>query len=97
MAAFVAILTDEALLAGLLPGIGRDLDVSEAAAGQLVTIYALGSLLAAIPLTTLTRGLRRRPLLLAAILGFLIANSVTALSPGYALTLVARFVAGVAV
>lgn len=95
MAAFVTILT-EALPAGLLPGIGRDLGVSEAAAGQLVTIYALGSLLAAIPLTTLTQGLRRRPLLLAAIFGFLIANSVTALSQSYTLTLVARFVAGVA-
>ncbi|KAA5604099.1 MFS transporter [Roseospira marina] len=95
MAAFLTILT-EALPAGLLPAIGQGLGVSEAGAGQLVTVYAIGSLVAAIPLTTLTQGLRRRPLLMTAILGFLIANTVTALSTSYALTLVARFVAGVA-
>ncbi len=95
MAAFITILT-EALPAGLLPAIGQELGVSEASAGQLVTVYALGSLLAAIPLTAMTRGLRRRPLLLAAIIGFLVANTVTAVSERYTLTLFARFVGGVA-
>lgn len=95
MAAFITILT-EALPAGLLPAIGRGLGVSEAGAGQLVTVYAIGSLVAAIPLTTMTQGLRRRPLLMTAIVGFLVANTVTALSPSYSLTLLARFVAGVA-
>lgn len=94
MAAFVTILT-EALPAGLLPLIARDLAVSEAWAGQTVTIYAIGSLLAAVPLTAATRGLRRRPLLIAAIAGFAVANTVTALSTGFALTMAARFLAGV--
>ena len=94
MAAFITILT-EALPAGLLPRIGVGLGVSEAAAGQLVTVYAVGSLAAAIPLTAHTQGLRRRPLLLSAIAGFLLANTITALSGSYALTLVARFGAGV--
>ncbi|MCW2307557.1 MFS transporter [Rhodobium gokarnense] len=94
MAAFITILT-EALPAGLLPQIGAGLGVSESAAGQLVTIYALGSLLAAIPLTAFTQGVRRRPLLLAAIAGFLVANTITAVSGSYGLTLAARFVAGV--
>ncbi len=61
----------------------------------MVTLYALGSLLAAIPLTIATRGWRRRPLLLIAIGGFALVNSVTAVSGSYALTLVARFLAGV--
>jgi len=61
----------------------------------LVTLYALGSLLAAIPLTLLTRGWRRRPLLLVAIGGFALVNSVTAVSSHYGLTLVARFFAGI--
>jgi predicted MFS family arabinose efflux permease len=65
-------------------------------AGQLVTIYAIGSLLAAIPLTTLTRTWRRRPLLLTAIFGFLIANTVTAFVDSYMVVMVARFVGGVA-
>lgn len=94
LAGFVTILT-EALPAGLLPLISRELGVSEAMAGQLVSVYAAGSLLAAIPLTALTQGLRRRPLLLAAIGGFFVANTVTALSTSYALTMAARFVAGV--
>ncbi|MEW5420760.1 MFS transporter [Amorphus sp. 3PC139-8] len=94
MAAFITILT-EALPAGLLPRIGTGLDVSEAAAGQLVTVYAVGSLVAAIPLVTVTQGVRRRPLLLAAIAGFWVANTITAVSGSYGLTLVARFVAGV--
>ncbi len=93
-AGFITILT-EAMPAGLLPQMGEGLGVSPALVGQLVTLYALGSLVAAIPLTLLTRGWRRRPLLLAAIGGFALVNSVTALSSHYGLTLVARFFAGV--
>ena len=93
-AGFITILT-EAMPAGLLPQMGDGLGVSPALVGQLVTLYALGSLLAAIPLTLLTRGWRRRPLLLLAIGGFALVNSVTALSSHYGLTLVARFFAGV--
>ncbi|RJE84806.1 MFS transporter [Paenibacillus sp. 1011MAR3C5] len=94
MAGFICILT-ETVPAGLLPQIGTGLGVSEALAGQLVTLYALGSLLAAIPLTTATRGWRRKPLLLMCMIGFLLFNSATALSTNYTLTLVARFLAGV--
>lgn len=95
LAGFVTILT-ETLPAGLLPQISADLDVSEALAGQLVSLYAIGSLLAAIPLTSLTQNLRRRPLLLAAIGGFVVANSITTFSGNYALTMAARFVGGIA-
>nr|WP_179037842.1 MFS transporter [Paenibacillus sp. URB8-2] len=94
MAGFICILT-ETLPAGLLPQIGEGLGVSEAIAGQLVTLYAIGSLLAAIPLTTATREWRRKPLLLLCIIGFLLFNSVTAISSNFTLTLVARFLAGV--
>ncbi|MED1801574.1 MFS transporter [Brevibacillus porteri] len=94
MAGFVCILT-ETIPAGLLLQISEGLGVSEVLAGQLVTLYALGSLSAAIPLTAATRGWRRRPLLLMCILGFFIFNSITTLSSSYTLTLVARFFAGV--
>jgi predicted MFS family arabinose efflux permease len=92
-ASLVSILT-EALPAGVLPQISRDLDVSEAAAGQLVTMYAIASLIVAIPITAMTQGVRRKPLLLTAIGGFAIGNIVTSFSNDYALTLVARFCAG---
>ena len=94
VAGFVTILT-EALPAGLLPQIGGSLGVSEAMAGQWISIYALGSLLAAIPLTAATRSWRRRPLLLSAIIGFAIANLVTALTASFIVAMVARFVGGV--
>lgn len=94
MTAFIIILT-EALPAGLLPQMAQGLAVSEAWIGQTVTIYAIGSLVAAIPLTAATQGMRRRSLLLTAIAGFVIANTVTTLSSSYSLTMVARFLAGV--
>ncbi|WP_016701942.1 MFS transporter [Pseudomonas chlororaphis] len=93
-AGFITILT-EAMPAGLLPQMSQDLAVSPALVGQLVTLYAIGSLLAAIPLVILTQGWRRRPLLMIAIGGFALVNSVTALSTQYSLTLVARFFAGI--
>lgn len=94
IAGFVTILT-EALPAGLLPQIGGSLGVSEAMAGQWISIYALGSLLAAIPLTAATRSWRRRPLLLSAIASFAIANLVTALTASFIVAMAARFVGGV--
>ncbi|WEF11437.1 MFS transporter [Pectobacterium actinidiae] len=93
-AAFITILT-EALPAGLLPQMAQGLAVSEAWVGQTVTIYAVGSLVAAIPLTAATQGMRRRQLLLTAIAGFAVANTVTAFSGSYLLTMAARFLAGV--
>jgi predicted MFS family arabinose efflux permease len=95
MTGFTAILT-ETLPAGLLPHMAAGLGVSESLAGQTVTVYAVGSLLAAIPLTLYTQGWRRKPTLLVAIVGFLIFNCVTAVSTCYALTLVARFMGSVA-
>ncbi|HCF9476805.1 MFS transporter [Pseudomonas aeruginosa] len=88
MSGFVAILS-ETLPAGLLPQIGAGLAVSEALAGQLVSVYALGSLLAALPAASLTQGWRRRRVLLLALLIFFVCNSLTAVSSDYRLTLLA--------
>lgn len=95
MTGALAILT-ETLPAGMLTLVSTGLGVSEAWAGQFVTLYALGSLLAAIPLTAATRGWRRRPLLLAALAALLVFNTATALTPHYSVALAARFMAGVA-
>ncbi len=95
IAVFVTSLT-ETLPAGLLPAMGHDLHVSQSATGQTVTIYAIGTALTAIPLTAATAGWRRKRLLLTAMGGFALANTITAVSSFYGLTMVARFVAGVA-
>lgn len=95
MTGFICIVT-ETLPAGLLPLIGDGLGISPSMAGQMVTAYALGSVLAVIPMTIATRGWRRRNVLLLTIVGFLLFNSITALSSHYGVTLAARFFAGVA-
>ncbi|KAA9166769.1 MFS transporter [Amycolatopsis acidicola] len=94
-AAFITVLT-EALPAGVLPAMSADLRVGESAMGQSVTIYATGTALTAIPLATATAGWGRKRLLLAGVAGFAVANTLTAISDWYPLTMVARFVAGVA-
>lgn len=95
VAGFLAIMTEN-MPAGLLPQIGHGLGVSEALAGQTVTLYALGSVVAAIPVIAATRSWNRRPLFLLAIAGLLIFNTLTAVSAHYGLTLMARFIAGMA-
>lgn len=95
MTGFICIMT-ETLPAGLLPQIGAGLHISPALAGQMVTAYALGSLSAAIPLTLATQRWRRRRVLLLAIIGFVIFNSITAFSTHYTATLFARYGAGAA-
>lgn len=95
MCSFIAT-ANESVPAGLLPQMARDFGVSQGWAGQLATLCALGSGLAAIPLTIAMRGWRRRAALLLAVGGFLLCNAITAWSPYYALTLGARFMAGIA-
>jgi predicted MFS family arabinose efflux permease len=94
-AAFMAILT-EALPAGVLPEMAASLSVSEAAAGQTLTVYAIATGVSAIPVMAATAAWPRRRLLLAAALTFAVANLVTAVSDSYALTMVLRLAAGVA-
>lgn len=55
-AVFVTSLT-ETLPAGVLPAMSADLGVGEAAAGQAVTVYALGTALTAVPLAARTAAL----------------------------------------
>ncbi|MFD6274685.1 MFS transporter [Streptomyces sp. NPDC060209] len=93
-AAFLTIMT-EALPAGVLPAISSSLGITESAAGQTVTVYAIGSFVAAIPLTAATTAWPRKRLLLLALTGFVVANTVTAVSDVFVLTLVARFIGGV--
>lgn len=93
MTGFICILT-ETIPAGLLPQISQGLNISPSLAGQWVTSYAAGSLLAAIPLTLLTRSWSRRVVLLSTVCGFLLFNTLTAVSSDVVIILIARFFAG---
>lgn len=94
-AGFITTLT-EALPAGVLPQMSHALGVSESIAGQTVTIYALATMLTAIPFSVWTSHWPRRHLLIVALGGFLVANLVTAISLDYTVTMIARFIAGAA-
>ena len=84
----------ETMPAGLLPQIASGLDTGEGTVGLLISAYALGTVIATVPAITLTRGVRRRPLLAVALTGLILSNLVTAVAPTVAVALVARFIAG---
>jgi len=88
------LIASETMPAGLLPQIAAGLDIAEATAGQLVSAYALGTVIAAVPLTAKTQALRRKPVAMAGLLGILAANAITAVSSDIVLTLIARVLAG---
>jgi predicted MFS family arabinose efflux permease len=88
------LIATETMPAGLLPQIAAGMNITEGTAGQFVSAYALGTVIAAMPAIALTRSMRRKPVLLVGILGFLAANIVTAFSTDIALSLGARLLAG---
>lgn len=95
LAGFLSIMT-ETIPAGLLPLISQDLNISQALAGQFISIYALGSVIAAIPVVYATQNCPRKQLLLFAIAGLFIFNSLTAVLSNYYWIFIARFIAGMA-
>ena len=91
-----AIGTDEFVVAGVLPAIAAELSVSVAAAGHLVTAFALSFALGAPLLATLTASWRRRHLLVTTLLLFILANFAAAASATFPQLLVARVLAALA-
>jgi MFS transporter, DHA1 family, inner membrane transport protein len=87
-----AVGTDGFVIAGLLPAIASDLDVSVPAAGQLVTVFALVFAVSAPVLGAATSALDRRTALLLALGVFTIGNAATALATTYPAVMAARVV-----
>jgi predicted MFS family arabinose efflux permease len=90
---FVTLLT-EVLPAGVLPAMAADLGVSESIAGQSVAVFALGCIVAAIPLSRALAKLDRRTVVLLALIVSALANAGTAVAPDLLTHLATRFVAG---
>ncbi|WP_222932789.1 MFS transporter [Nocardia yunnanensis] len=86
----------EFVVAGLLPNIAGDLQVSIPATGLLVSGYALGVVIGAPLLTALTGGVERRRLLTGLMGLFLAGSVVSALAPGYAVLMLGRLAAALA-
>jgi multidrug resistance protein len=87
-----AIGTTEFVIVGLLPTVATDLNITLPLAGLIVSVYALGVTFGAPILTALTGRIERKPLLLGLMVLFIVGNAVAALSPNYALLLVARVI-----
>ena len=87
--------TDEFVIAGVLPEIGRDLGVPVAVAGQLVTAFAVVYALGAPLLSLVTDRLPRRAVIVAGLALFVLANALAALAPGYPVLLAARVLSAV--
>ena len=86
--------TDSFVLAGILPQLAGGLQVSQSAAGQVITTFALTYALAAPLLAAVTSRLPRKPLMLVALLLFVGANLASAAAPSLTVLLVARVAAG---
>ncbi|MBM7520230.1 MFS transporter [Nocardioides nitrophenolicus] len=95
--ATLVMVTGEMLPTAVLGPMSRGLDVSEAAAGLLVSIWAAVVVVASIPLVRLTRGLPRPAVIAASLVAFAVAAAATALAPTYAVVLVARTLGAAAV
>ncbi|MFI5768314.1 MFS transporter [Streptomyces sp. NPDC051658] len=95
VAATFAVGTDSYVIAGLLPSIAADLEVSTPAAGQLVTVFALTMALSAPIMGALTSALDRRSALLIALTVFVVGNVVTALGTSYGVVMAARIATAV--
>ncbi|MFJ9948408.1 MFS transporter [Kitasatospora sp. NPDC091207] len=88
-----AVGTDAFVIAGLLPDIAGSLHVDVAAAGQLVSVFAIAYAVLSPVLAALTSTWSRRTVLVTALLVFGVGNVVTAVAPGYGLVLASRVVA----
>ncbi|WP_374373983.1 MFS transporter [Dongia sp.] len=88
--------TTEFVIMGLLLEVGNDLGVTIAAAGLLITGYALGVVVGAPLLTVLTGTWPRKKVLLGLMALFTIGNLACALAPDYWSLMAARVVAAFA-
>jgi MFS transporter, DHA1 family, inner membrane transport protein len=83
----------EFVIAGLLPQVGGSLVVSEAAAGWLISGYALAVAVGAIVVTAATAGLPRKAVLTALVALFVVGNLLSAVAPDYPVMMLGRVVA----
>lgn len=88
--------TTEFVIMGLLLQVAADLHVTIAAAGLLISGYALGVFVGAPLLTTVTSRMPRKAVLVALMVIFTIGNLACAVAPSYGLLMAARVVTSLA-
>lgn len=86
--------TTEFVSMGLLSYIADDFGITEAQAGHVVTAYAMGVVVGAPLITTLTGRIPRRRLIIILMVAFTLGNGLSMFAHSYGLLMVARFIAG---
>lgn len=86
--------TTEFVAMGLLKYIAADFNITEDTAGHIISAYALGVVVGAPLITTLTGKIPRRRLALILMIAFTIGNGLTVFTHSYELLVLSRFIAG---
>lgn len=86
---------DGYVLAGLLPQISDDLEVSNAAAGQLVAVFALTAALAGPLLSAFTGKWERKLVISVSLAVFVVGNLLIALAGDYATAMAGRVISAI--
>ncbi|GGP59048.1 MFS transporter [Saccharothrix coeruleofusca] len=85
-----AVGTSGYIVSGVLPAVSRELHVSSATAGQLLTAFAIAYALSSPVLAVVTGRWERRDLLVAALALSAVGNALAAVAPNYPLLLASR-------
>ena len=86
---------DAYIMAGLLPGIAADFDVSVSGSGQTVSVFTLCYAVSAPLFGALTAGKPARLVLAGALTVFTLANALSAVSTDFSVLLLTRALAGI--
>ncbi|WP_274034296.1 Cmx/CmrA family chloramphenicol efflux MFS transporter [Streptomyces sp. MMBL 11-1] len=86
----------EFLLAGVLPDIADDLNISLSSAGALISAFAIGVVIGGPPLAVLTLRWPRRTTLVVSQVVFALAVGIGILTDNFTVLMVTRFIAGLA-
>ncbi|GGO00800.1 MFS transporter [Microbispora rosea subsp. aerata] len=89
--------TGEFVIAGILPDVASDLSVSIAAAGLLVTAYAVGMIVGGPTVTVMTARLPRKTLIVSLLAVSIVGNLGSTVAPNYVVLLGMRFLSGLIV
>src|SRR5690349_4566541 len=87
-----AVGTSGYIVSGVLPAVSHDLNVSTAAAGQLITAFAIAYAIASPLLAGATGTWERRRLLVAALGVSAVGNALAMVAPNYTFLLISRVI-----
>jgi len=91
------LIASEFMPVSILTPIASDLRLTEGAAGQAISVSGLFAVLTSLTITSLTRGLDRRTLLLGLVVLMLVSGAMVAFAPTYAALMAGRALLGIVI